>query len=208
MSQRKKENIVTGRLEHPVWGPIASLDPLWGPNLIEGINGEATRDLKKAGIEFTEPQGLGDLVVQRGHAVGSSVWYKARMIEQIASVRSVFSNQNRGEIVHALLQLGMLFMESSFVILHGPKFKTGVKQYQWLEETRNRWNEKQHAEAHDRHSVWIVKAKEIWSINPSLTAWRVAELIITKLHEERATKTVADVVLPYSPKKRKVGDAG
>jgi hypothetical protein len=205
----KKERIITARLEHPVWGPISSFDPLWGPNLIEGINGESTRNLKRAGIEFTEPQGLSDLVVQRGHAAGSPVWYAARIVEQIASARGAFTNnQSRGEIVHSLLHLGMLLMEASFVVLHGPKFKTGVKQYQWLAKIRSNWNARQRAQARDRHSIWISKAKEIWGKNSKLTVSRCAGLVITKLADKPAPKTVEDVIRPFAPKKVKVSDAG
>jgi hypothetical protein len=205
----KKERIVTARLEHPVWGPIASLDPLWGPNLIEGIHGESTMNLKRAGIEFIEAEGLSHLVVQRGHAAGSPVWYAARIVEQIAFARRAFiNNPSSGETVHTLLHLGMLLMEASVVVLHGPKFKTGVKQYQGLAKTRSSWNARQRAEARERHSLWKSKAKETWSINPNLTISRCAELVITKLADKAARKTVEDVIRPLSPKKIKVSDAG
>ena len=118
------------------------------------------------------------------------------------------TNQSRGEIVHALVHLGMLLMEASFAILHGAEFKTGVKQYQWLAKTRSDWNTRQRADARARHSIWISKAKEIWGINPKLTVSRCAELVITKLADGAARKTVEDVIRPLSPKKIKVSDAG
>jgi hypothetical protein len=99
-------------------------------------------------------------------------------------------------------------MEASFVVLHGPKFKTGVKQYQWLAKTRSSWNARQRVEASERHSLWRSKAKEIWGTNPNLTVSRCAALVIAKLADEAARKTVEDVIRPLSPKKIKVSDAG
>ncbi len=199
----RKQRTVAVRLEHPVWGQIASLDPLWGPNLIEGINGESTRNLKRAGIEFSEPDGLSDRVVLLGHPLGSQGWYSARIVEQVALARRAFlNNPSSGETVHALLSLGRLLTEASFLVLHGPKFKTGMKQYQNLTATRSAWNAKQRAEASERHTAWISTAKEIWGTNRNLSVSRCAELVRKKLSEQAKPRAVQDVIRPHSPRKR------
>ena len=219
MTRRPKAQGVPALAAHRARPPLSATDPAtwkilndrWGPNLIDNAERKMATILKAAGLP-TEPRfvfrtnrgcyvELDRLVVQRGHEVGCEVWYAAKILEEIASVRDACGRADRDKILHSALHLGALLMEANVVVSWGLEFDVGVKVSAALARRRQGGNAKRQAAAAPNHRRWIAAAQDMWKQDPRLRVSHCARNVISRLKLAAALKTVADVIRPHQPKK-------
>jgi hypothetical protein len=235
MTRRPKAQDIHTLAAHQARPPLPATDPAtwkilddrWGPNLIDNAAHQMATILKNAAHQMatilkdaglpTEARlvfrtnrgryvGLDRLVVQRGHQVGCELWYAAKILEEIATLRDARGRADRDEILDSALHLGALLMEANIVVSYGQKFDVGVTVWDALARRREGGNAKRRAIAAPDHQRWIAAAQIIWNEkNPPLRVLPCARKVITRLKLAKKVKTVADVIRSHRPKK--TGDA-
>jgi hypothetical protein len=145
-------------------------------------------------------RGLDRLAEHRGHAIGSLVWYAAKIIEEIAEHRAAMARNNLGEIVQTTLHLGALMREAMIEVDDPGVMDLGLKQDDALKKARPAAAEQKRAEAAQEHQRWIKAAQDIWERRPRLSRSTCADMIIRDLDLSVTIQTVRKIIAPYKPK--------
>src|SRR5262249_35382561 len=116
-----------------------SFERRWEPNLIDDAERRmkeilAAADLPtEAGVVTPKDRyrggvrGLDELAKRSGHAIGSKVWYAAKIIEDIADLRDARKQKDHDLREHLAFHLGALMREAMIVVDYPNAFDLGLQ---------------------------------------------------------------------------------
>jgi hypothetical protein len=205
--------------KHHARAPLSLVDPRtaeiinarWGPNLIDNAEAKMDAILKAAGMPTEADiltrtahgggfRGLARLAEYRGYAIGSDVWYAAKIKDEIAATRAAMTRGRPDEILHEALHLGALMKEATIVVDNPGVFDLGLKQDAALERAIPAAAKLRRDDAAKDHQKWIDAARVIWENEPRLSRKKCAETIINDKHLSVTNQTVRKIISPYKPK--------
>jgi hypothetical protein len=145
--------------------------------------------------------GIWPIAEARGFAPDSPIGFAARMLSDVVSIRRA---QDAGNLNFAALRFGDLRFkeaEEQLKALHEPTWRTGKKQREYLNETRDLHNRRRHRDRAAEWAHWNAEARKIWLSKPLLSK----EAVARKLKRDLA---LSDGVRTIRARIKKVGEAG